>query len=66
MSQPKMLRDMYGIGVSESHIYEEMNNFVPHIHAWSQRYLGSGLILSGEKCTCSSVCYFFTLILILW
>nr|XP_027220953.1 LOW QUALITY PROTEIN: DNA replication ATP-dependent helicase/nuclease DNA2-like [Penaeus vannamei] len=38
MSQPKMLQEMYGLGVSEAHIYEEMNNFIPHINTWSQRY----------------------------
>ncbi|XP_037778324.1 DNA replication ATP-dependent helicase/nuclease DNA2-like [Penaeus monodon] len=48
MSQPKMLQEMYGLGVAESHIYEEMNNFIPHIHTWSQRYLGSGKV-QGDK-----------------
>lgn len=47
MSQPKMLQEMYGLGVAESHIYEEMNNFIPHIHTWSQRYLGSGKVQGG-------------------
>ncbi|XP_042230821.1 uncharacterized protein LOC121872220 [Homarus americanus] len=48
MSQPTVLRDMYGLGVSEAHIYKEMNNFIPHIHAWSQQYLGSGMARSGK------------------
>ncbi|XP_045595912.2 DNA replication ATP-dependent helicase/nuclease DNA2 [Procambarus clarkii] len=41
MSQPKILRDLYGIGVPEATIYEEMINFIPRIHAWSQVYLDS-------------------------
>ncbi|XP_071521309.1 DNA replication ATP-dependent helicase/nuclease DNA2 isoform X2 [Panulirus ornatus] len=48
IAQPKVVRDMYGFGISEAHIFEEMNNFIPHIHAWTQRYLGSGLIQSGK------------------
>lgn len=41
MSQPKILQELYGIGISEAHIYEEMKNFIPYIHAWSQVYLES-------------------------
>ncbi|XP_042863351.1 DNA replication ATP-dependent helicase/nuclease DNA2-like [Penaeus japonicus] len=48
MSQPKMLQEMYSLGVAESHIYEEMNNFIPHIHTWSQRYLGNGKVQGGK------------------
>ncbi|CAL4122921.1 unnamed protein product, partial [Meganyctiphanes norvegica] len=48
MSQPRILKDMYGLNVSEAKIYEEMSNFLPHIHTWSQRYLGSGLVSLGK------------------
>ena len=49
MAQPSILRDMYGLGVSEAEIYEDMNNFLPRIHSWSQRYLGSGLVPTEES-----------------
>ncbi|XP_068218032.1 DNA replication ATP-dependent helicase/nuclease DNA2-like [Palaemon carinicauda] len=50
ISHPKMLCEMYGLGVNEAGIFEEMNNYLPRILSWSQRYLGSGLVQMQDGC----------------
>lgn len=37
-----VVRDMYGLGITEGVLYQEMSNFLPHIHNWINKYMSLG------------------------
>ncbi|XP_076067685.1 DNA replication ATP-dependent helicase/nuclease DNA2-like [Oratosquilla oratoria] len=39
MSQSNMVRDMYGLELSEETVREEVLKYIPHIHRWANTYL---------------------------
>lgn len=39
LNQSYVLRELYGLDLTETLIYEEVEKFIPHVHHWTKKYL---------------------------
>lgn len=42
--QAWVVRDLYGLGLTQDKLHTEMRSFLPHIHNWLNKYMASASI----------------------